>query len=391
MKILHVITGLNVGGAELMLCSLTKNLREAGVDQRVISLLGEGPLSSVINGNGIDCIHLNLSRGRPGVRKLRALAEQIVDYKPTLIHSWMYHACAYSSSALILAGANMPILWGIHHAHLGLAHNSFSTLVAAGVCGLLSFDEHVHIAYCAEASKKNHQERGYCNRRSIFIPNGYDPSALYRDSAAGQAIRHRFGIPLTATVIGMAGRYDPIKDHATFLEAAKMLQQAGAEVCFFLFGEGIDDANIELMKTIERCEITSSVVLAGRQDDMKAVYSALDFLVSSSRGEAFPNVICEAMLCEVPCIATDVGDCRRIIGKSGYIVPAGASQALGQCMLSAVNLPRPVRQLLGARARARIASTYSAATFLSRHITAYSRLAANEKLIEDILPDTDAT
>jgi glycosyltransferase involved in cell wall biosynthesis len=391
MRILHVITGLNGGGAETQLCGLTRRLKAGGFEQRVISLLGEGPLSARIRDGGVECIHLGLRRGRPSLGAFAALAREIRDYEPAVVHGWMYHACIYATIASSLTKQKPPLLWSIHHAHLGFAHNSLSTLAASASCGLLSFDKRVHIAYCAEASQKAHETRGYCSRRASFIPNGYDPATFFRDPAAGRSVRARFGLPEDAVAIGMAGRFDPIKDHATFFEAAGIVRRSeSAKLVFFLFGEGITESNHNLMNMIGQYGLTSSVVLAGRQDDMVATYSALDFLVSSSRGEAFPNVICEGMLCEVPCVATDVGDCRAIIGNSGYIVPAGTPGALGQSLCSAVNLPVEVRRGLGASARARITERYSAEAFLSRHVSAYLGLVRDGQLPAEPCMDTNA-
>lgn len=157
-----------------------------------------------------------------------------------------------------------------------------------------------------------------------------------------------------------------------------------------LFGEGIDGTNKELAALIERYQPGSELVLAGRLEDMVAAYSALDILVSSSRGEAFPNLICEAMLCEVPCVATDVGDCRTIIGETGYIVPPGAPVLLGKAMINALSLPRKAREELGLSARRRISERYSAEEFLARHISIYAGLVTNGHLPTQTLTDPNA-
>ena len=346
-----------------------------------MSLLSEGPLSAGIRKEGVDCIHLGLRRGCPDLGGVMTLAREIRGYEPDVVQCWMYHACIYSVLATSLATRKVPLFWSIHAAQLGLGYSSASTLLASALCSVLSFNKRVHIAYCAEASQKAHEARGYCDRRAVFIPNGYDPGTFFRNPEAGRSLRARLGIPEDAVVIGMAARYSPVKDHATFLEAAKIARHAGStRVVFLLLGVGITQSNSALVKMICQRDLTASVVLAGPMDDMPSAYSAMDFLVSSSQGEAFPNVICEAMLCEVPCIATDVGDCRKIIGDSGYIVPAGAPAALGQSICSAINLPAEVRRGLGVCARQRIVARYSTDAYLSRHISAYTGLVGDGRL-----------
>ena len=378
MRVLHVITGLNAGGAETLLCNLSIPLKAAGFEQRVVSLLGEGPLGARIRENGIECRNLGLRRGYPDLSSFWRLADEIRDYRPAVIHGWMYHACLLAAVGSSLTGRKTPLLWGIHHAHLGFSHNSLSTLIAATLCGFFSFNKKVNLVYCAESSRKAHEERGYCGKRAVFIPNGYDPERFFKDAGAGAALRARLGIPADATVIGMAGRYDPIKDHATFLEAASIVRQADTgKIVFFLFGEGIAPSTDGLVSMIDGRGLTSAVVLGGRQEHMVAAYSALDVFVSSSRGEAFPNVICEAMLCELPCIVTDVGDCRAIIGDAGYVVPAGEPEALAQSIRSALKLSAEARSRLGAEARRQIAVRYPATKFLSRHISEYMNLVTD--------------
>src|SRR5262249_42688135 len=129
---------------------------------------------------------------------------------------------------------------------------------------------------------------------------------------------------------------------------------------------------------IDMNNLGSSVILTGRQSDMPMVYSALDFLVLSSRGEAFPNVICEGMLCGLPCISTDVGDCRTIIGDTGFVVPPGSASALGAAVLKAAALSEEERYFRGFQARKRIIGNYSLDTYLAKHIGLYYQMTDAE-------------
>ena len=99
MRILHVVTGLNVGGAELQLCGLTERLKEQGYTQKIVSLLPDGPLSSGIRSRGIELVALGMRQSRPDFSKVSTLRREIEQFRPTVIQSWMYHACIYSSLA----------------------------------------------------------------------------------------------------------------------------------------------------------------------------------------------------------------------------------------------------------------------------------------------------
>jgi glycosyltransferase involved in cell wall biosynthesis len=374
MKILHIVTGLMGGGAEFQLCRMCVLLQTAGFEQKVVSLLPDGTLSPRIRDAGIELTHLDLRRGGFDITGVMALRHIINQYRPDVLHSWMYHACVYSAVASAFI-RQLPVLWSIHHSSLTFADNSVSTLGAASICGPLSYSRKVHIAYCAESARLTHEARGYCRHRSVFIPNGYDGVRFRRSTSAGEEIRSRFNISAGSPVFGLVARFDPIKDHATFLEAASVVRQSHPKVTFLLIGEGVDESNTALMDLVVRHGVDASVILAGRCEDMVAAYSAFNSLVLSSRGEAFPNVICEGMLCELPCIATDVGDCRAIVDDCGFIVPAGSASLLSEAMLRMLDLTDATRAAMGNRARERIVTNYSEETALTAHLNLYASLA----------------
>jgi glycosyltransferase involved in cell wall biosynthesis len=376
LRILHVVTGLNTGGAESLLCGLIERLAALGVEQKVVSLLSEGPLSSRLRASGIACIHLGLRRGGPDFSGLKALRDEIIGYRPAAVHAWMYHACVYASLASGFMRCKVPLLWGIHHSNLTRSQNSRSTLAAAAACRWLSFQRRIHVAYCAEAARRTHERRGYCAERSVFVPNGYDPHEFVKDPGLRGRLRGQIGVSDDAMAFGMVARFDPIKDHATFLEAAgQATRRSSGKLAFVLIGDGMDESNGALMKLIEKNGLRKSVILAGRRDDIAATYSALDFLVLSSRGEAFPNVVCEGMLCELPCISTDVGDCSTIIGDTGFIAPVGSAEALARAFGRAAELSQGERLALGASARERIVARYSLYAYVAKHISIYEQMA----------------
>ncbi len=135
-------------------------------------------------------------------------------------------------------------------------------------------------------------------------------------------LRTRLGIPADAAVIGLVARYHPMKDIDTFLRAASRFQQDHENVKFVLCGDGLGPDNSTLAKLVRDLDLDRSVVLLGPRSDIELVYPAFDVLtLCSTAGEGFPNVLCEAMACDVRCVATDVGDSAEIIGDCGLIVP----------------------------------------------------------------------
>lgn len=110
--------------------------------------------------------------------------------------------------------------------------------------------------------------------------------------------------------------------------------------------------------------------LLGERTDIPRLTAALD-IASSSWGEAFPNAIAEAMSCGVPCVATDVGDVRRIVGETGIVVPAGDAAALADGWDRILALPEADRQALGVKARERVAAHFSLESVAARYAALY--------------------
>jgi glycosyltransferase involved in cell wall biosynthesis len=141
------------------------------------------------------------------------------------------------------------------------------------------------------------------------------------------------GITADAPLIGLVARYDPFKDHATFLNAAARVAREIPSARFVLCGAGVDRSNAGLAALIDSAGIGQRCHLLGPPRDVPRVLAALDVLASSSISEAFPLVLGEAMACGVPCAATDVGDSALIVGPTGRVVPPQDPAALGAALV----------------------------------------------------------
>ena len=137
----------------------------------------------------------------------------------------------------------------------------------------------------------------------------------------------------------MVARYDVQKDHQNLLQALSILKSRGGYFHAVLVGTGMTEDNEELMQLIalNALELHEDITLYGRCNDIPALMNAIDLHVLSSLGEAFPNVLAEAMACGTPCISTDVGDAKDIVDKYGWIVPAGNSVKLAEAITVALN------------------------------------------------------
>jgi len=163
-----------------------------------------------------------------------------------------------------------------------------------------------------------------------------------------------------------------MKDVETFLRAASLFQQDHENVRFVLCGDELRPGNARLIDLIRALDLDRRVVLLGPQPDIELIYPTFDVLaLCSIYGEGFPNVLCEAMACDVPCVATDVGDSAEIIGDCGLIVPLRDPHALAQAWRG---LLQNTARFGPEGPRARVAGLYSLQRMCARYESLYRSL-----------------
>jgi len=373
VRICHVITGLNVGGAELALCGLLETL---GQPQQTVVVLGGTSALSARVARFAELHHLDMTAGRAGPFDLLRLRRLLLanNMRPDVIHAWMYHANLMA--ALAATNMGIPLLWGIHHSLSDLASEKRKTRAVIRVNALLSGRPN-RIRYVSAVAAEQHRRAGFSSKRTVVIPNGYDTRNFAPDPEERVRIRKELEIPPDAPVIGMVARVHPTKDHANFLQAAERFLAIRPDAFFVLVGEGTDDDR-DLLDAVERRGLRPRVRLCGRRQDVAALNAAFDIATLSSRGEAFPNALAEAMACGTPCVSTDVGDAMMIVGDTGIIVPTNDPAALsdGWARLAALNAAE--RKALGLRARSRITENFGRQAIGRRFIKLYRELIATQ-------------
>jgi glycosyltransferase involved in cell wall biosynthesis len=368
MRVCHVITGLEVGGAELALCGLLEALREP--ENTVVVLRSESALSPRV-ADLAPLSHLGMNPGRATPVDVLRLRGVLRRNRPDVIHAWMYHANLVTS--LAMTGLRTPVIWGIHHSLSDLASEKRRTRFVIRANAWLSRAPR-RIRYVSALAARQHARFGFSDRRALVIPNGYDTDRLKPDAAARARVRRELGIGADALVIGMIARVHPTKDHANFLAAAARFLPAHPGTVFVLVGDGASEDNRPLLASIERSGLRAHVRLCGKRKDIPALNASFDIATLSSRGEAFPNAVAEAMACGTPCVATDVGDAALIIGETGLVVPPRDAPALARGWARLAALPAPERQALGARARERIVECFARRAIAHRFVDLYREL-----------------
>jgi glycosyltransferase involved in cell wall biosynthesis len=369
VRVVHVITDLAVGGAETSLVRLIRAGRREGVHHSVISLSSQAPLAKVLADEGIEVRILGMDRDRSRVKSLFQLVRWLDELQPDVVQSWMYHADLLAGVGVYAAqlmrrlrGKSRPrpvLSWGIHHTDLRLTGSSRSTRWIDRACAFLSAKMPDVIVCCAEAAKSSHSEGGYCGRKMIVIPNGIDLAKFRTDEHAGTALRRRLGVPESTILVGTVGRYHPVKDYGTFSEALRTLLKIMPDCHFIMVGRGLESSNEELVSLLNGSGVLNHCHLLGPESEPQKVLAGLDVFCLSSKSEALPTVIVEAMACQVPCVATNVGDTAYLVGETGRLVPPEHPQELGQALAAVLAIPAAERSQLGQAARHRVEQLFS--------------------------------
>jgi glycosyltransferase involved in cell wall biosynthesis len=386
MRILHISTALNVGGAETMLYRLLQ-ARDAADSHDVISLIDIGPIGRKIRKLGMEPRALGMRRV-PNPLKIVELAGMIAEIRPDVVQTWMYHADLIGGVAARLAG-RAPVVWGIHNSTLDPVATHRATRLIVVASARLSRVVPDAIVCVSRAAKALHVSKGYEAGKFVLIPNGFDLSEFRPDEGERRQMRRELGLTDEHVLIGMVARISPQKDHPTFIRAATALARRRPEVRFLLCGgPGVEGAtgatpdNPDLVRPLREAGLLDRFSLLGLRDDVPRVVRALDVgTLSSSFGEAFPLVIGEAMACGVPCAVTDVGDSAFLVGNTGRVVPPRDPEALARAWEELAVLGPEGRRRLGQAARARVEEHFGLPRVAAQYAALWRRLATGDATV----------
>lgn len=365
-NVLHVITGLERGGAELMLARLACAMRPRGFSSEVVSLMQSGPVATTLLDAGVQVHSLGLRPGQASPFAAIRLSRLAREMRPDIIHGWMYHGnLAATWAAWSLSGA--PIIWNVRHSLHDLELEPPFTKFLIRMGARLSRGP-AAIVYNSKTSAKQHEKLGYSAPSTVVIPNGFDCDRFRPRQEARERLRLELAVPPSATLIGMVARDHPMKDVGNLLKAIPILQQQGVDVRLAVVGRGHTAVDSDAAKLIGDLGVGETVRLLGEREDVHEILPAFDILaLPSAWGEGFPNVLGEAMASGVPCVATDVGDSRWVVGEHGLVVKPRDAAAFAEALRELVELGPDGRQRLGEAGRARVVSEFALASVANRY------------------------
>jgi len=366
IHLFFLIRSLNIGGTERQLVELIKGLDKNTFEITVGLFYDEGILRKELIGiEGVSLLPLFKSGRLDIIRFCTRFITVLHRLKPHILYSFLPDANLVGLISGRIAHVKQ-IVWGVRASNMDVSRYDWLARTSLRLSAFLSrFSDTIIVN--SFAGLRFHKDIGYETERIKVIPNGIDTKLFKPDHPSGIRLRDEWGIDEKTVSIGLVGRLDPMKDHATFLQAVKIFDQKEYNVRFVCIGEGKEPYKSEIHFLCMTLGLNGTLLWTGARSDMPAVYSALDIVTStSSYGEGFPNVIGEAMSCGVPCVVTDVGDSAIIVGETGIVVPPKDPQALADGWRSMLKRLNDKSYSIKEMARVRIVSHYNSEIFIQK-------------------------
>ncbi len=343
----------------MMLFKLLTRIDRDKFSPTVISVIEGGVFVNRIKALNIAVFSLGFQHGIPnpfGILRLKKILNKI---KPDLIQGWMYHGNLFSFIGNFFENRKVPILWSIHHTVDTLKNEKISLAAVIKITAMLSKKANT-IIFSSKIGEVQHLRLGYSQSNSITIIDSFDLTIYNRPLNSKLNLRNFFNISKNSVLIGSLARFHPMKDHFNLINAASDLVKDYNELHFVLAGPNIDYNNSRLNRRIRQLGISDRIHLLGEIENVPSFMESLDIFTSSSAyGESFPNVIGEAMSGGVPCVVTDVGDSRLIVGNTGIVIPPADLGALIDAWKKFLVLGANGRKNLGEKARIRIEENFN--------------------------------
>ena len=328
-KVVHVITSLGDGGAEGVLYRLLNSCKNS--EHIVVSLQDHGKYGPKLVDEGFKVYSLGFYSLKNLLSSCAELHKIFKFERPDVIQSWMYHADFFGGLIGKFCGVR-KIYWGIRNSNLGRTESSLSVRAINVLNIIASYFLPNKIICCAHSASQYHSSIGYNSSKMQIIENGFDVQK-FNSNETVSSINESDKI----FHIGIVARFDPQKDHLSFISALSILRNSGRNFKASIIGTGV--INSSLVAEIVRLGLNDIVTLNEPRDDIVKFYQMVDLnVLCSAYGEGFPNVLAEAMASKTPCVATDVGDSNYIIEKCGWLVPPKSPSHLAAAIACAMDL-----------------------------------------------------
>ncbi len=369
IKIAFIITGLSRGGAERMLIKLLKSMDRTRYTPAVFCLTDNLTLSPELEAIGVSVHHYRLNSPLYLGYHLIKFIRDCRAFSPDILQGWMYHGNILAW--IVRRFCQAKLIFGIRATLYGFKLEKPQTRLMIRLGGILSkFAD--RIIYVSQIAREHHEAIGYAPHHACVLANGFELDKFKPNDTYRQDYRLRMGVMDHEILIGYFARFHKIKGHLDLIEAFSQVHRRFPHTKLALAGLSLDESNIMIQEALRHFKLTNHVLLLGELSTPERILPTLDIFASPSHQEGFPNVVGEAMACQIPCVVTDVGDSALCVGDTGIVVPAMAPDQLAQGLCQMIQDPN--RVALGVRARERIETEFALSAIVKKYEKVYDSI-----------------
>ena len=294
----------------------------------------------------------------------------------SILSCWLYKSCLFGGFFAMFF-RNKKVIWNIRHSDTSFNIKYLKKFAVIRLCSIITKIKKINIIYNSYCAMESHKKIGFKSPKIEVINNSFD-TFKFKNSKNKKNFLERYRIQNNKIIISMYGRYHPIKNHLTLLESISQIYKIIPDIHLFLAGQGINNQNLTLKKAIKSFKIEKITTLAGflGEEELIDAYSSSDLTVLTSSSESFPNVIGESMSCMTPCVSFNVGDCKKLIGNTGWITKKNNLSSLISTLEKAINFTRKRTDWLNMRNRChqRIRDSFNYEKEIAKHLKFYQKI-----------------
>jgi glycosyltransferase involved in cell wall biosynthesis len=387
IRVIRVISRLNVGGPSLHVTALTAGLDRSRFESTLVigtENPGEGSMLDLAEGRGITPVLIPEMVGEAqlkgrDVKALARLYRLMREQRPHIVHTHTAKAGFLGRVAARLA--RVPVIVHTYHGHVlhGYYSNTKTQLLRRMERGLARITDRL-VAVSEQVKRDLVRYRIAGADRIEVVPLGLDLQPFLESAHLRGEFRRERELTSTTPLIGIVGRIFPIKNHRLFLDAAAGVVAAEPGARFVVVGDGTLREAME--QHAHKLGIRYRVIFTGWRRDLAQIYADLDVLVVSSDNEGTPVSAIEAMAAARPVVATRVGGLPDLIvdGKTGRLVPPRDPAALRDAVLELLRDPSYARAI-GETARAGVRERFATGRLLRDVEALYTALLVEKGVV----------
>jgi len=348
IKVVHVVYGLKLAGAERLIADLARLTDRSRYASVVATLTMGGPLEQTLREAGVP-VRFMAKRGRYDATVLLRLARLLREERADVVHTHLFGGDVWGRTAAAMAG--VPVIVSSLHGvdvWMSAVQRSLERWTARFARRLIAVSEEVKRFYVSSV--------GVPSEKISVVYNGIDLDRFPAAAAVGK--RAVSGVPGGDILVGFAGRLEEEKDLATWLRAARRITESAPGAAFLIAGEGSERRSLE--KLSASLGLSGRVRFLGLREDIEEVIAACDIVMFSSRYEGISLALLEAMAGGKAVVTTRVGGNVEVVrdGVNGLLVAPGDETALAAAVLR-LAADADGRARLGEEARRTVVERFS--------------------------------